>query len=299
MMRIIAPGLRATVQDAGRFAHLREGIPPSGPADPFAFAAAQALVGNDASAAALEIVGSPFTFRCADRRLVAVTGRDAALRGRQRVAGWTTAFARAGEELSVLTGERSRFVYLAISGGVATTPILGSRATYLPGRLGDIIRSGDEIPLGEAVVDPTLAGRSIATPRYQDEQIRAITGPHLERFTDEAQSLFFSASFEVDPASDRMATRLAGPRIVAREGEILTCGVVAGAVQIPGGGAPIVLLAEHQATGGYPIVATVIAADLGRVAQRLPGERVRFAGVPREAAVEALRDERRALAEMA
>src|SRR5207244_12989298 len=90
-----------------------------------------------------------------------------------------------------------------------------------------------------------------------------------------AQALFFSGNFQVEPASDRMGVRLSGPRIVAREGEILTCGVVAGAVQVPAGGAPIVLLADHQATGGYPVIATVIAADLGLVAQRLPGARLR------------------------
>src|SRR2546430_185092 len=102
-----------------------------------------------------------------------------------------------------------------------------------------------------------------------------------------------------DPASDRMGARLSGPRIVAREGEILTCGVVAGAVQVPSAGAPIVLLADHQATGGYPVIATVIAADLGLVAQRVPGERLRFVRVDRDRAVVALRDVRDALAEIA
>jgi biotin-dependent carboxylase-like uncharacterized protein len=298
VIRIVAAGLRATVQDRGRFAHLRDGLPPSGPADPFAFAAAQVLVGNDESAAAIEIVGSPFTFACDDRRVVAVTGRDVSLRGRHRISGWTAAFVRAGEELSVVSGERSRFSYLAVSGGIATPALLGSRATYLPARLGAVIRAGDVLPLGEANVDPTRSGRAIAAPEYQDEQMRAITGPHAERFTEEAQSVFFSSSFDVDAASDRMATRLGGPRIVAGAGDILTCGVLAGAVQVPSGGAPIVLLAEHQATGGYPIIATVLAADVGRIAQRRPGERVRFVPADRGTAVAALREQRRALAEM-
>jgi allophanate hydrolase len=107
--------------------------------------------------------------------------------------------------------------------------------------------------------------------------------------------LFFSSEFRVEPASDRMGTRLSGPRIAAREGEILTIGVVAGAIQIPSGGAPIVLLAEHQATGGYPVIATVISADIGLVAQRLPRERVRFVRVDRDLAVDALRRERAVL----
>jgi biotin-dependent carboxylase-like uncharacterized protein len=293
MMRIEATGLRATVQDRGRFGHLREGIPPSGPADPAAFAAAQALVGNDtADAAAIEILGGAFAFRCEDRRIVAVTGRDVALRGRDLVPGWTAAFARPGETFTVVCGELSRFAYLAVSGGIATETILGSRAAYLPAGLGRPLRAGDVVPLGTARVDVERAGRSAVSPDYDTGQIRAITGPHAQRFTDEAHSLFFRSEFQVEPASDRMGTRLSGPRISAREGEILATGVVAGAVQIPSGGAPIVLLADHQATGGYPVIATVISADLGLVAQRLPGERLRFTRVGRDLAVDARRGAR-------
>ncbi|HVE65749.1 MAG TPA: biotin-dependent carboxyltransferase family protein [Thermoanaerobaculia bacterium] len=299
-MRIEATGLRATVQDRGRFGHLREGIPPSGPADPRAFLAAQALVGNHGvDAAAIEIVGDGFAFRCEDRRIVAVTGRDVALRGRDLVPGWTAAFARPGETYTVLCGERSRFTYLAVSGGIATEPILGSRSAYLPAGLGRPLRAGEDLPLGPARVDVERAGHLVVSPDYDTGQIRTITGPHAQRFTDDAHSLFFKSEFRVEPASDRMGTRLSGPRIPAREGEILTSGVVAGAVQIPSGGAPIVLLAEHQATGGYPVIATVILADLGLAAQRLPGEPVRFARVERAVAVEALRDADAALAEIA
>jgi biotin-dependent carboxylase-like uncharacterized protein len=296
-MRIEATGLRATVQDRGRFGHLREGIPPSGPADPFAFAAAQALVGNDAAAAAIEIIGAGFAYRCEDRRIVAVTGRDVALRGRDLVPGWTAAFARPGETYTVLCGERSRFAYLAVSGGIATETILGSRSAYLPAGLGRPLSAGEVVPLGIARVDVERAGRFVVSPDYDTGQIRTITGPHAQRFTDDAHSLFFRSEFRVEPASDRMGTRLSGPRIPAREGEILTSGVVAGAVQIPSGGAPIVLLAEHQATGGYPVIATVITADLGLAAQRLPGEVLRFARVDRAIAVEALRSAGAALAD--
>ena len=295
MIRIEATGIRSTVQDRGRFRHLREGVPPSGPADPTAFAAAQSLVGNDAGAAAIEIIGSGFAFRCDDARIVAVTGRDVALRGRSLMPGWTAAFARAGETFTVECGDRSRFAYLAVSGGIATEPILDSRSAYLPAGIGHPLRSGDALPVGNARVDAERAGRSAVSPDYDTGQIRAITGPHAQRFTDEAVSLFFRSEFVVEPASDRMGTRLSGPRISAREGEILTSGIVAGAVQIPSGGAPIVLLAEHQATGGYPVIATVISADVGLVAQRLPGERLRFSRVDRDLAVAALRESRAAL----
>jgi allophanate hydrolase len=274
-------------------------MPPSGPADPFAFAAAQALVGNDLGAAGFEIVGAPFTFAAEDRRIVAVTGRDVSLRANHRIAGWTAAFVRAGEEVTVIIGDRTRFAYLAVSGGLDTAPVLGSRAASLRAGIGAPVRQGDSFRLGQARIQVERAGLAIAPPRYQDEIVRAITGPHAERFPEEAEQLFFSATFVVDTQSDRMATRLAGPSLRASAGEILTCGVVAGAAQVPPGGAPIVLLAEHQTTGGYPIIATVIAADQGRLAQRLPGESVRFARFDRDRAVDELRRSRAALAAMA
>jgi biotin-dependent carboxylase-like uncharacterized protein len=299
MIRIHSAGARTTIQDAGRFGHLREGVPPSGPADPAAFAAAQWLVGNDPSAAAFEILGSPFVFSCDDRRVVAVTGREVALRSRDRLPGWTAAFVRPGEEITVVASERTRFAYLAVSGGIATEPILGSRATYLPAGLGRVVRAGEIWPLGRAQVDPARAGRAAKGPEYQDEFVRAITGPHSERFTDEEAEGFFSSQFTVDAMSDRMATRLSGAPVRSRGGEILTCGVIAGAVQVPSGGQPIVLLADHQVTGGYPVIATVITADLGRVAQRLPGEPLRFVRVERDRAALALREVRTAPAESA
>ena len=298
MIRILASGARATIQDPGRFAHLRDGIPTSGPMDPFAFGAANALVGNAVAAAALEIVGLPFSFVCEDRRLVVATGRDVALHGRDDIAGWTAAFARPGETYTVIGGAGARFAYLAISGGITAPPVLGSRAAYLPAGIGRALRVGDALPLGTARVDPDRAGVSLAPPDL-GASVRTIPGPHLDRFDEDAVAAFFDAAFRVEAASDRMGTRLAGPPVTAKGGEILTSGIVAGAVQVPSGGAPIVLLADHQTTGGYPVIATVIAADLGRVAQRLPGEVLRFARVDRERALAALRADRELLAAIA
>src|SRR5438477_10068528 len=168
MMRINATGLRATVQDRGRFDPRRGGVPPSGPADPFAFAAAQALVGNDAGAAAIEIVGGPFAFSCDGPRIVAATGRDVALRGRNVVPGWTAALARPGETFTVVCGERSRFAYLAVSGGIATETILGSRSAYLPAGIGHALRPGEALPLGAGRLDADRAGRSALSPGYDN-----------------------------------------------------------------------------------------------------------------------------------
>jgi antagonist of KipI len=278
MMRITSAGLRATIQDRGRTGHAREGIPPSGPADPLAFAAALELAGCALDDAAIEIVGLPFAFRCDDRRVVTVTGRDVRLRSRGRVPGWTSALARPGEEVVVEGSALTRFAYVAVSGGIALPRILGSRATYLPAALGPLPRPlvpGDELPLGASNAGIEAAGRRITPPAYAG-LVRAVAGPHDSRFPAETIDAFFATPFLVLPESDRMGVRLAGPTLASTAGELLSCGIVAGAVQIPGGGSPIVLLADHQTTGGYPLIATVIQADLGIVAQAGLGEYLRF-----------------------
>jgi antagonist of KipI len=284
MMRITSPGLRATIQDRGRTGHVREGIPPSGPADPVAFAAALALAGCDAADALIEVVGLPFAFRCDHRRIVAATGRDVHVRTRGRVPGWTSVLARPGEEVVVEGSALTRFAYVAVSGGIALPRILGSRATYVPARLGPLARplvAGDELPLGASSAGVEAAGQRIAPATYGGAA-RAVAGPHDARFADESLMAFFAATFTVLPESDRMGVRLAGVALTPPAGELLTCGIVAGAVQVPRGGAPIVLLADHQTTGGYPIIATVVHADLGIVAQAAPGEQLRFERVTPE-----------------
>lgn len=294
MIRISEAAVRSTVQDRGRFGHLRSGVPTAGAADPFALAAANALVGNADDTAGIEIIGTAFRFSCDDPRVVAVTGRDVSIATRARLPGWTAVFVRAGQTVTVHSGERTRFAYLAVSGGIATMPVMGSRATYLPAGLGAPLRTGDALPLGDADAGAEDAAGHVEPTAY-DGVVRAIAGPHTDRFDADATRRFFGAAFVVEPASDRQGTRLGGVPIAPRAGELLSCGMVAGAVQVPRGGAPIVLLADHQTTGGYPVIATVIAADLGKVAQSQPGESLRFYRVGREAAVEALRAERRAL----
>ena len=287
MMHILIPGLRATVQDHGRAAAARSGVPASGPADPTAFRAALDLVGCATDAAAVEVIGLPFAFVCDDRRIVAATGRDVRLRTRGRVPGWTSVLARAGETVLVEGSAATRYAYVAVSGGLALDPMLGSRSTYLPAALGPLPRplvAGDDLPLGPSTAGPDAAGRRIAAPDYR-RTVRAIVGPHDARFQRDDVDGFFAGRHEVLADSDRMGVRLGGTDLHAPEGELLSCGIVAGAVQVPRSGAPIVLLADHQTTGGYPIIATVIGADLGIVAQAGPGEYLRFSRVtPEDAA---------------
>jgi len=294
VIHVAEAGVRSTVQDRGRFGHLRSGVPTAGAADRFALAAANALVGNAEDAAGIEIIGAPFRFTIDDARVIAVTGRDVSLETRARLPGWSSVFVRAGQVVTVHAGEGTRFAYLAVSGGIATTPILGSRSTYLPAGLGAPLRPGDALPLGDADTGAEDAGRRIEPPAY-DGRVRAMPGPHEDRFDRSTVARFFGATFVIENASDRQGARLGGVPIAPRAGELLSCGIVAGAVQVPRGGAPIVLLADHQTTGGYPVIATVIAADIGKVAQAMPGESLRFHRVERDSAFDALRAERRAL----
>ncbi len=287
MLHIVEAGLRSTVQDDPRDTGARFGLPGAGPADPIAFQSARTLVG-DRSGAAIEIVGLPFTFRCDDRRLVAVTGRDVSVRGASRLPGWLAFVVRGGETVTVIGN--ARYAYVAVAGGIALEPILGSRSTYLPARVGPLPRAleaGDELPLGE-VRALDRAGERLRPPAY-DAPIAAIAGPHLGGFVDGAERAFFGEEFTVVAESDRMGVRLSGPELFWRGSELLTCGVMPGAVQVPRGGSPIVLGPDAQTTGGYPVIAVIASASRGIVAQALPGERLRFARVEPAGAVLALR----------
>ncbi len=283
MMRIAIPGFGSTVQDRGRPDHVRAGVPVSGPADPFAFRAAQSLVGNSAADAAVEAIGLPFAFRCDDSRLIAVTGRDVTVGVRDRVPTWTSVFVRAGDLVTVTGTARTRYAYVAVSGGIASDVWLGSRAAYPRAGIGRLLAAGDALALGAPRRTAEDAGQRVSFE--YGNAVAALPGPHLDRFDDGTVVRFFDTVFTASAQSDRQGARLEGAIVTSREGEILTCGVIAGAVQVPRDGQPIVLLADHQTTGGYPIIATVIAADLPFVAQRAPGETLRFYRVDRERAL--------------
>ena len=294
MIRIEVPGFGSTIQDGGRPAHVRAGVPVSGPADPFAFRAAQALVGNTDADAAIEAVGLPFAFRCDTSRVIAATGRDVRITVRDRVPTWTAVFARAGDLVRVDGSAHSRYTYVAVSGGITSEVILGSRAMYPRIGFGRALQAGDALPLGTARRGAEDAGRVVAF-EYADT-FAAIAGPHLDRFDDATVARLFGEPFAASAQSDRQGARFEGPNVAPTVGEILSCGVVTGAVQVPRGGQPIVALADHGTTGGYPIIATVIEADLGAVAQRSPGESIRFYRVERERALERARELRELLA---
>lgn len=294
---VVRPGMLTTVQDAGRFGWQAHGVSASGPMDPFAFRMANALVGNDRRAAALEVtlVGPSLTF--SDARLVAVSGAlfDLSVDGAAVVS--THAFVvPAGATLKFGDRRRGARAYVAVAGGVDVPLLLASRATHLPSRLGGhqgrALVKGDRLPLGQARIAPSLhthpLNAAVRTPA--DQRVRVMAGPDLEPFDPETLTLLQREPYVVDANSDRTGFRLTGSILARRTIDDQRSDVTTmGTIQVPADGQPIVLMADRQTTGGYPRVATVIAADIGVVGQAAPGDAVRFEVCSREAAREALR----------
>ena len=277
-LTVLRPGLLTTVQDLGRPAR-RLGVPPSGVLDPFAARIANRSVGNDDGAAVLECLLRGPALRAERPVTVAVVGAPVPV----TVDGSAVAMGRAvavpaGAVVDVGAIREGARCWLAIAGGVDVPPVLGSRSTDTLGSLGPApLREGDVLPVGRAQVTGRRGlGEAAAgwpTPVGPDGvAVRAVRGPHADRLDGPVQG-----SWTVSPRSDRTGLRLDGrPARVRDGGEVASHGLVAGAVQVPPDGRPVVLLAGHQATGGYPVVAVVCAADLPLLAQARPGSTVRI-----------------------
>jgi biotin-dependent carboxylase-like uncharacterized protein len=286
VIRIVDPGPQTTVQDLGRVGHLRYGIPPSGPLDVRAFVIANRLVGNADGAAALEatVLGPRFTIETACA--IAVTGADAPVTVNGAAAeAWTTLPLAAGDTVRIGAARAGVRVYVAFAGGLDVPPVLGSRATYLRGRLGGLQGRSlkrDDVLRSFPVAPPPIRRlpESAIPPLEREPEIRVILGPQSDRFTAEGIAAFLGGAYEMLPQSDRMGARLSGPRIAhARGHDIISDGIALGSVQVPGDGQPIVLLVDRQSTGGYTKVATVGSFDIGRIGQVKPGQRLRFLAV--------------------
>jgi antagonist of KipI len=283
---VVDPGLLTTVQDLGRFGYQRVGIPPSGPMDRTAFVVANRLVGNPDGAAALEMTIKGPRLEARGEALVAVAGAEMAFSVNGAPApGWTAVRVHPGDVLGFRMASAGCRAYLAVAGGIDVPPALGSRATYLRGRLGGLggraLQKGDALPVGPWRAGRGRAGRTVPParrPGYPAEvECRVILGPQDDRFTPEGIAAFLEGPYEVTPHADRMGYRLKGPPIAhARGHDIVSDGIPLGGIQVPGEGQPIVLLADRQTTGGYTKIATVISVDIGRIGQTRPGQRVRF-----------------------
>ncbi len=307
LFEVVDGGLLTTVQDAGRPETTRLGVPVSGAADPWSLAVANLLAGNDAGAAALELTAVGPTLRALRPVTIAVAGADLGGRGNGRrltpgrthrlAAGDVLEFPGRGSSDPTAGGWRT---YLAVPGGIEAEVVLGSRSTCLAGGFGGIagraLRPGDVIDAGASITSPervwptpegTVLGASTEPVR---PVLRVLGGP------DPGLEALLGGAWRVAASSDRVGTRLEGRALPdGIGGETTTFGVPWGAIQIPPDGRPIVLGPDHQTTGGYRVVGVVISADRAILGQLGPGAAARFETTSPDAAIAALRSQRRAL----
>jgi antagonist of KipI len=287
--------LAMTIQDLGRMGYQRFGLPESGPMDWIAQRAANRLVGNPPEAACVEIGFSSASFVMESDTVLAVCGAGYRLAvGEREIPLWLSFRARPGERIALEKTGHGNWVYLAAAGGLLTPAWMGSRSTYARAGLGRRLVEGDRLPLALAPQDRfALAARSLperSRPAYARGEgevvLRVVPGPHQDRFELQSLETFQTQGYAVSPQVDRMGYRLQGPALVHREGaDIVSQGMVSGEIQVPGDGAPIVMMPDHPTTGGYTCIATVIRADLPLLAQAEPGRTtLRFESVTLEAA---------------
>jgi biotin-dependent carboxylase-like uncharacterized protein len=302
-IRIIRPGLCATIQDRGRFGFQDRGIPVSGAVDPWAYRVGNLLVGNPGGAAAIEITMGGLEVEFFTETTFAVTGANEVVTLNDRtLATWSAIQARPGDRLAIPFARKGARDYLALTGGVDVPPIMGSRSTYLRGGFGGMegraLRKGDVLECGPtqgaAREDPFPP--VLIPPYNRCFTLRVVPGPQDHEISAEGLKAFFSGEYSVTPRSDRMGCILDGPEIGHRRGpDIISDGTAFGSIQVPGSGRPIILLADRQTTGGYVKIATVINVDLPLIAQALPGYEVRFQPVTVQEAQDLLREREKAL----
>ena len=292
---VVRPGLMTTVQDAGRHGHLHDGVPVSGAMDRASLRDANRAAGNAADAAVLELTLDGVEVRAEHAGALAVAGADltATLDGQPLPPGVRVPHA-AGSAVRFDARRRGARAYLALAGGLTVAPVFGSRATDLTSGLGGVngrrLRAGDRVPVGEPSAQSRHeAARSVRPLPAGGARVRILPGPHGEWFPPAALDRLCHTRYEVTSESNRMGYRLRGAEPLMREaGEMISDATCAGGLQIPPSGQPILLLADRQVTGGYPIIATVITADLPVVGQLAPGDWIEFDACTRADALAAL-----------
>jgi antagonist of KipI len=286
----------ATVQDAGRPGHRADGVPLSGAMDGPALGYANFLVGNDAGVAGIEWALAGGNVRSRGSVVVAITGATAELsRNGKPIRPDTAIDLKAGDELAVGRFVRGAFIYLAVRGGIDVPVVLGSRSTYIPAAFGGLvgrrIRGGDVLPLGRSRLQPRPAALPRLTARRDaTDAIRVVERAASAALPGDFRDAFWASEFTVSRSSDRMGFRLEraphpGPELGVTPSEP----VCVGAIQVPAGDSAIVLMPDGPTVGGYPTIGVVSSVDLPILAQKTPGDSVRFARIGIEDAQRQLR----------
>jgi biotin-dependent carboxylase-like uncharacterized protein len=285
-MKILKPGI-TSVQDMGRFGYQAFGMSTAGACDQYAYRLSNILVGNDKKQASLESMLMGPTIEFEEDTVFAITGGefDAQLNG-SPVYNWHSYAARPGDVLELGGSSCGSFCYISFSGGIDIKSVMGSRSTYIKGKIGGIegryIKTGDVINASKA--NMSMRGRQlegIYIPHYEREiSVRVVMGPQDDYFTKKGIYTFLNSSYEVTQNIDRMGYRLKGETIEHSKGaDIISDGIPLGSVQVPGDRQPIVMMADRQTTGGYTKIAVVISADIPKVAQARPGDIIHFKSI--------------------
>jgi biotin-dependent carboxylase-like uncharacterized protein len=281
VIEILRAGPLATIQDLGRPGLAALGVGASGAADRGSLKLANRLVGNDEGAAALELTFGGLEARFGELTTIALTGAPcpvtvtAAPVARGMYAPVTIG---PGQRLTVGPPRRGLRTYLAVRGGIAVPEVLGSRSTDLLSGIGPApLKPGDRLAVGTQTSGYPSAGEAPAPCYGPDPVLDLLPGPRDDWFIPDALATLCGTPYLVTTQSNRVGIRLSGPSLVrAIAGELPSEGVVTGSVQVPSGGQPILFLADHPVTGGYPVIAVVASAGIDRAAQLRPGDRVRF-----------------------
>ena len=310
MISVIKPGLQTTVQDKGRIGYYEIGMPPSGAMDKYAFTVANLLVGNNPNAAVLEITYLGPVLQFGKRMRISLTGGQIPPRiNGQSVPMWTTLEVQEGDELSFDFVQLGARVYLAVEGGIDVPLVMNSRSTYtligIGGYEGRALAAGDLLQVADMHEKEVAVGTQVdpqLIPAYsRSHEIRVVMGLCSYRLTEESKETFLTTEWTVTPEANRTGYRHRGERLqfVEREqpfgagsnpSNVTDLGYPIGSIQVPDGVEPIVLLHDAVTGGGYATIATVISADLDRMAQIKTNEKVRFVPVTLEDALQARRD---------
>lgn len=291
---VLDAGPYTSVQDRGRFGRQRYGMGTAGAMDFPSLALANALVGQEAGAAGIEVGPLPARFQAKGGSVrLAIAGAERGMTANGKpVANGETILLADGEAL-VMRATKSRvFSYICFEGGIVAPAVAGSLSVHARSGIGSplprALQAGDRLEVGEAGV--WQAEKTLAAVPPGDGRIRVVLGPQDDHFSAEAISMFLNMDWSISPTSDRMGYRLEGGAIAHAKGHnIISDGIAPGSIQIPGNGQPLVLLADRGTTGGYPKIATIISADIGRMGQTPAGSKVRFAAVSIEEAEKAAR----------
>jgi len=308
-MKVIAPGPLSTVQDAGRFGYMSTGFSPNGAMDGYSMCIANILVGNRPEEGVIEMTLMGMTVSFDGDAVVALTGADMQprLNDSEDPIPMYEAFAvHKGDTLKLGAASSGMRTYLAVSGGFDLPFVMGSLSTNLKCGLGGFqgrkLRAGDVLPLRETLELSLIGARKTAPENDYKKNItvRVVLGPQEDYFTQKGIETFLGSRYTVSGQSDRMGVRLEGNKIENKNGvDIISDGIATGAVQIPASGTPIIMMADRQTTGGYAKIATVISADLKKMAQAAPGTGVRFVAVTEKEAVRLKKEEENRLHRMA